>query len=232
MAATDHLGYLLEVVGDLGDEDGIGPGRDPGVGGDPALGSAHDLDQHDPVVGFGGGGDPVDRLGGDLQSCVEPEGPVGGGDVVVDGLGDADDLEPLPGQLKRGAERPVPADHDERFDVVRFDGSPHTLVAVPVDVRVLPRGSENGAAAGEDPAHRIPVEGTGPSVHETLPAVEDPHHLGVVTLGGSGHHRPDDGVESRAIPPGGQDPDDVAHVALAAQYRNIGLPVTCRIFGR
>ena len=50
----------------------------------------------------GGGVDAVDDLGRDLDGGVETKGDVGAVDVVVDGLGQADDVQPLPGQQVGG----------------------------------------------------------------------------------------------------------------------------------
>ena len=56
----------------------------------PVL-AAHGLDDDDAAVAFGGGAEPVDGLDDDVDGRVEAEGEVGDDQVVVDGLGDADD---------------------------------------------------------------------------------------------------------------------------------------------
>ena len=43
----------------------------------------------------GGGVDAVDDLRGNVHSSVEAKGHIGAKDVVVDGLGQADDVEPF-----------------------------------------------------------------------------------------------------------------------------------------
>ncbi len=62
---------------------------------DPAGVAPHDFDHHDAVVRFGGGVDLVHRVGGGVDRGIEAEGDFGGGEIVVDGLGHADDLHAL-----------------------------------------------------------------------------------------------------------------------------------------
>ena len=66
-------------------------------------------------MALGGRVEAVDRLRRDLDGGVEAEGAVGAGEVVVDGLGDADDRQ-LPRQLVGGVERAVAADGDEAVE--------------------------------------------------------------------------------------------------------------------
>src|SRR5437762_2918651 len=83
VAMADPLADVVDVEGLLGDQDDVGATGHAGVGGDPAGVAAHDLADHDPVVGLGRGVEPVDGVGGDLDGGVEPEGEVGGRQVVV-----------------------------------------------------------------------------------------------------------------------------------------------------
>ncbi len=62
----------------LGDQDSVGTAGHAGVQGDPADVTAHDLSHHGPVVGFAGGAQAVEGVGGDGNSGVEAEGVVGG----------------------------------------------------------------------------------------------------------------------------------------------------------
>src|SRR5690606_24264881 len=56
----------IQVVGNLGDQDDIGPAGNPGFQGDPAGVAANQLDHHHPVVTLGGG---VQAVNG-FHSCV------------------------------------------------------------------------------------------------------------------------------------------------------------------
>src|SRR5699024_831656 len=101
-AALDSGADAVDVVGQLGQQDDVRAARNAGIQGQPAGLVAHDLDAHDPAVAAGGGVDAVDDLGRDLDGGVETKGDVGAVDVVVDGLGQADDVQPLPGQQVGG----------------------------------------------------------------------------------------------------------------------------------
>ena len=52
-------------------------------------------------MGMGGGVQPVDGLRGNLQCCREPEGVVGSDDVVVNRLGQMQDVQPGLSELVR-----------------------------------------------------------------------------------------------------------------------------------
>ena len=95
--------------------------RAPGdarVSGDPARMTTHHLDHHHPVVALGRGVQAVDGVGGDLHRGVEAERGVGADDVVVDGLGHADDrqAEVLAAESTRNRQRTVAADDDQRVE--------------------------------------------------------------------------------------------------------------------
>ena len=81
--------HLFNGVGTLGNEDDICAAGDACVQGEPARLVAHQFHQHAAAVAAGGGVDPVDGLGGNVNGRVETEGHVGAVDVIVDGLGQA-----------------------------------------------------------------------------------------------------------------------------------------------
>ena len=83
-----------QVVGDFGDENDVGAAGDARAQGQPAGAVAHDLDDDDAMVAGGRGMEPVDGLGGDAQRRVEAKGDIGPRDVVVDGFGQGDDVQP------------------------------------------------------------------------------------------------------------------------------------------
>jgi len=61
----------------------------------------------------GGRVHPVDNLGGDVQRAVEAERHVRAEEVVVDGLGEPDDVQPLGGEEPRRLVRAVAAQHHQ-----------------------------------------------------------------------------------------------------------------------
>ncbi len=84
---------------------------------DPAGVPAHDLDDENAAVGLRSGVQAIDRLHRDVDRGVEAERVVGGVEVVVDGLGHADDPDAVLVQRGRDAEGILPADGDERIDL-------------------------------------------------------------------------------------------------------------------
>ena len=69
---------------------------------------------------------PVDGVGGEADRAVEPEGAVGLDDVVVDGLGNADERNAPLVKLVGDRQRAVAADDDERVEaeiVKRLDAA-------------------------------------------------------------------------------------------------------------
>ena len=93
--APHQAADFLDVEGPLRDQDHVGAAGDAGMQGDPAGVTAHHLDDHHPVVRLRGGVEAVDGLGRDLEPGVESERDVRRGQVVVDRLRDAYNLEVL-----------------------------------------------------------------------------------------------------------------------------------------
>ena len=83
-------------VGDLGDEDDVGAAGDAGGQRDMAGVAPHHLEDHDAVVARRGRLQPVERLGRDRDGGVVADRVLGRADIVVDGLGDADELDARP----------------------------------------------------------------------------------------------------------------------------------------
>jgi hypothetical protein len=157
-------------------------------------------------VRLGRRGQPVERVRRDLDGGVEPEGEVGGGDVVVDRLGHPDDGHAFLGQAQCRSQRAVAADDDHRVDAARLERGADAHVAVGVDVRVSSRGAEDRAAALQDAADRVAVERPHRALEQAVPAVEDPDDLVPVSLRPR-HHRADHRVQAGAVAARGQDAD-------------------------
>jgi hypothetical protein len=60
---------------------------------DPAGIAPHHLDDDDAAVRFRGGVEAIDRVGGEAHRRIESEAACGARDVVVDGLGHADERD-------------------------------------------------------------------------------------------------------------------------------------------
>src|SRR5690606_18417936 len=175
LEAGGHPGAdLVDVEGLLGDEDDVGAAGQSGVQGDPSGVTAHHLHDQDPHVGLGGGVQPVDGLGGDVDGGVEAEGVVGGGQVVVDGLGDAHAGDAvLLGEECGHSEGVLAADGDEGVDLPPPQGVLDAADAVLLVQRVGAGGAEDGAAAGQDAADGRYAEGDGAVLQRAPPAVPE-----------------------------------------------------------
>ena len=77
----------------------------------------HDLKDHDPLVRFGGGVEPVQRIDDGGDRAVEAEGHRRGAKVVVDGFRNPDDGPACAEKLEAGGQRSIAADDDEGGDL-------------------------------------------------------------------------------------------------------------------
>ena len=164
LARPDGLGDGVDGVGDLGDQDDVRPARDARAQGQPARLVAHDLGQDHPVVAVGGGVEPVDGVGGDLQGGGEPEGVVGVGDVAVDGLGQVHHRDARLRQAQRVLRGAAATQHHQAVeisllhDVLDGGNGVDDLAAHAHAVHLVAAGPEDGAADGEDPRQRFRAE--------------------------------------------------------------------------
>lgn len=116
--ARHDLAQLVEHpgqrVGDLRQEDDVGAAGDARVQRDVAGVAAHHLENHDAMVAGRRGLKAVEGVDRDVDGGGKADGGVGSGDVVVDGLGDADHGNAaLPAQPVHDAHAAVAADDDQ-----------------------------------------------------------------------------------------------------------------------
>ncbi|MNX90407.1 hypothetical protein D3C86_1224530 [compost metagenome] len=235
------MGQLLHVEGDLGDQDDVDRAGHARLEGDPARGAAHDLEDHHPVVALGGGEQLVDGLGGRGHRRVEAEGLVRRVEVVVDGLGDADQVHALLGQVVPDAEGAVAADEDQRIQAQLVVAADHLVrhvlehgLAI-LDDRVLEGvaavgGPEDGAAPRDDAADVVEAEGHDEvrleQAVEAVPNADDlPAVLGDRHLGDGA----DDGVQAGGIPAAGRNCDALGH---GFWFLPVSLQPICQSAGR
>lgn len=151
-----------------------------------------------------GGLEAVECLRRHADGRVEAEGDVRDGDVVVDGLGDADDGQARVGE-EPGRLGALTADRDDRVEAELGDVALRPLDAVPQMRGLDARGAENRAAAGEDAAHRVEVQLAVVAFQEAFPAVVEADDLVAVVHHRAVHDGADDGVQAGAVAAGGQD---------------------------
>ena len=121
MASEEHFTDFLNGGGMLGIQNQVCAAGEACDRGDPARMPPHDLDHHDAFVRFGRGMEAVDGFGDDGDGRIEAERLVGGLHVVVDGLGNADHVRALPGEVAGHAERVFSADGNQGFELHLFE---------------------------------------------------------------------------------------------------------------
>src|SRR5699024_92087 len=204
----------------LGQQDDVGAARNAGVQGQPAGLVAHDLDAHDPAVAAGGGVDAVDDVGGNVHRGVEAEGDVGAVDVVVDGLGQADDVQPLLGQEVGGLVGAVAAQTEQavQLEVVvgLFHGGDLVDLVLLNDLHHLEGGAlgaQNGAAQGQQAAEIVRLHLLVVAVDQAVIAVQDADDLDIFAHADVERfrHAADGRVQTGAVAAGGQDANTFLH---------------------
>ena len=78
--------------------------------------SPHYLENHHAIVTFGSRVKLVDRFDRRADRCIKAEGRNRTAHIVVDRLGNTDDLEPLLDELQSDSKRAVPTDRNQRID--------------------------------------------------------------------------------------------------------------------
>ena len=89
--------------------------------------AAHDLDDLHPMVGAGRGADLFDHFGTVAQRRIKAQRVVGPVQIIVDSLGDADNLAALPAQPGRDPQRVFPAQRNHRIELQTLDIAQHFL---------------------------------------------------------------------------------------------------------
>ena len=176
-AVLDSSGDLLDVVGQLRQQDDVSAARNAGVQRQPAGFVAHDLNAHDAAVAARGGVDAVNDLGGDVHGSVEAERHVGAVDVVVDGLGQTDDVQALLAEQVRGLVGAVAAQAEQ---AVQFGGAVVFLHRGELFFQLgavdAKRGADHGQNAGKLIRGHLPEV----AVDQAVVAVHDADDLDLI----------------------------------------------------
>ena len=209
---------LVDVERALGDQDHVARRRrSRSSTRDPAGVAAHDLDDDHAVVRLGRGVQPVDRVGGDLDRGLEAEREVGRGEVVVDRLRHADDVDAVLVQLARDAERVLAADRDQRVEAAGLHRRLDLAQAVRRPCRRwcgTTRGSSRRGAGSRACSRR---SRSMPSFFEhSGPAVAEAEEFMAVGVDALAHDGPDDRIESGAVAAPGEHADSHRRGRLSA----------------
>src|SRR5205085_2612545 len=101
-------------------------------------------------------------------------------EVVVDRLGDADDLEPLAGEFRRDAERVLAADRDQGVEPARLPCVPDPRDAAVLLVGIRARGPQDRAADVPQVLDVGRGERARAILDQALPAVQEAERLAAV----------------------------------------------------
>ena len=112
-APLDGLGDFFHVVGNFGNQNHVRAARDARAQRQPAGAMAHDLRDDDAMMAVRRAVQPVDRLGRDVERGGKAEGGIGHRHVVVNRLGQRDDVEAGFEQAQRVLLRAAAAEADE-----------------------------------------------------------------------------------------------------------------------
>src|SRR3954467_12758014 len=130
----------------LRDKDDMRATGDSGGVGNPAGVAAHHFADDDAIVRVGCGVEAVDGLGRDHDGGVKPKGLIGAADVVVDGLGNANSVDAVFGEIERDRLRIVAAEGDQSIDLVGLQDFLHLFDAAGDLLHIGARGVKDSAA--------------------------------------------------------------------------------------
>ena len=202
---------IFNGEGNLGDQNHVSAPGNAGMKRDPSGIAAHHFDQHDAMMAFGGGVQAVNGIGGDVQGGVKAKGNLGGGEVVVNRLGHADDMQALAPEIAGDAQRAVSPNDDQSIQAQAaavLQAEPGIVAGhfLPVFHPAVGKwiaavgGAENRSATRQDSAHRIQRQFTA-SIRpdEPIEAVGNPQDTPAVNVDGCFYDPANHGVQTGAI---------------------------------
>ena len=117
----DVIGDFLDFIRNFGNEDDIRAARNARRDGDMPRVAAHDFKDHNAVMARGGGLEPVERFGCNRNGGIETDRDFRHADIVVDGLGNADERKAaFFRKAAQDIEAAVAADADQRIAFQRI----------------------------------------------------------------------------------------------------------------
>ncbi len=192
---------------DLRNDDEIGTAREPTVRSDPAGIATHRLYDDDAVMRARRGAQPIQRVGDDRHRRVEADAVVGLGEVVVDGLRDADHADALLVKPLRDAKGVVATDRHESVDAPAPNAVEHRAARGLVLAGIGARGAQDRPALAKDPVRVPNPEWSWLGLSEQAgPAVRDTEQL-VTQRGRAQDDRADRRVQPGGVAAAGEDPD-------------------------
>jgi len=233
----DMFANMLDGEGNFRNEDDMGAAGDAGFKSDPAAVAAHDLNHHHAMMRCGRGVNLVDGIGDGVQRGIESECDLGGGEIVIDGLGHADNLHSLLKKFVPNLLRAVAADGDDgvnaqlggvgndlggnitRYFLAILNGSVVEGIAAV-------GGAENGAAARQNAAHFLEREFEGLfRPDEAIETIRDADDFPSVLDDGSFGSGANDRIEAGSVAASRTDAD-TANVGHRVENRRWSLAIS------
>src|SRR6266851_1837399 len=230
----EQFGEMLDIEFVLRNDAAIGSAGHGGKHGGETRVPAEDFDDHETLVGAGGGAETVDHLNGAGDAGAEANAVVGAGDIIVHGLGNADDFEPFFVETNTVAERVVAANGDESVDaepveiledfgsevvflsgefVFQMRGDAGLGDAAGIGARRMEKsaagaaGTINGLIVEEEEIVGIVVILLADNIHESGPAVANADDL-MAFAQCAKRDATDGGIETGNVAASGEDADD------------------------
>ena len=197
---------LFEINGLLGDQNGGSAAGQTHIHGKVARVAAHDLHNGAALVGLHGVPQLIDALDGRVGGGVETDAVVGAADVVIDGAGNADDVDAVLAQGQSAPEGAVAADGDDAVQSKEFAGGDSLALALLGHEFRAAGGIEDGAATVDGVGHALLVQTDDVAVDQAVPAPADAVALHSVVQCGT-YNRADAGVHAGGIAAAGQHAD-------------------------
>ena len=113
-------GHLLQVAGNLGNQHGIGARGDAGLQRQPAGLRSQDFDHGNFPGRLRRLTRLVEHFDGEAEGAVEPKGNQGGGNVILDGPGDAHGVEPFAMELVENGQPLATDDGNQGVNLFRL----------------------------------------------------------------------------------------------------------------
>ena len=132
--------------------------------------AAHDLHNRAALVGLHGVAQLVDALNCSVCGGVKADGITGGGDVVVDGAGDADHRNAVFRELQSAPEGAVAADGHNAVDAEELTGGVGLLPPFVGHEFLAAGGVEDGAAPIDNVGHVVSFQTLDLAVDEAVPS--------------------------------------------------------------
>src|SRR4029453_1460892 len=222
LARLNHAGDLVEIERNFRNQNNVRSSSDAAVQRDPAGMAAHYFDHHDSPVTGRRCMHSIECIHYDSDSRIESECCRSGLEIVVDGLGYADAIDPSFLQLLRRDHRTIAADNDQRpyLKLIQYllgarnDVLRHNRPIACPDLgnkMAAIRRADDRAAQSHDSANTLPIENDMVAGRkESFESVTKTNHFPAEFLRRQ-YHAAQDGVKSGAIATAGQNSNPWLH---------------------